>query len=338
MLNLKGILQLFIENLMTDRVMNDLKTRSYIGIFFITFIGLTIYFTYDLNQRHPELNLFFIGPLITICLFRSMHLLAFSYFSANFPRGNALVFVFSVLVTAVTWGVGFLSIMSLANEYPTQILMSMVTAGICAAGLLFFLYSFYLAILTFKSNQEYWTALRNEELLRKQSRELEILTRIDVLTGLFNRRHFEDLFEQEWKKSLRRNITLSMLVCDLDDFKQVNDRYGHLAGDEIIMATAENLKTVFKRITDIVCRFGGEEFVILVPGSRQEAERLAQEMCDLQAKQKVTHQDAVIKTTISIGLASINPHFPSDKELLFAKADQALYRAKQKGKNQVVSV
>jgi diguanylate cyclase (GGDEF)-like protein len=284
---------------------------------------------------------------------------------------NAILFVTTVMITALVWGIGFVSIMSLTGEYPTQILMTMVTAGICSggvvaytpsfllsllynvmimwptatymvlvtdfktAGLLFFLFSIYLWVITLKGNQEYWTAVKNEELLRKQSVELEIMSRVDVLTGLFNRRHFEELFEKEWNMAIRNNTPLSMLVCDVDDFKNINDEYGHLAGDEIIRMTADNLKTVFKRVTDTVCRFGGEEFVVLLSMEGDEALGLAELMCRLQAQSSITYKKNQIGATISIGLASCKPSFPESKETLFDCADEALYKAKSSGKNQV---
>lgn len=372
MLNFNERFNLFTGRLTNVRVLNDLSRRSYIGIFFISLLGVTIFYTYKFNHRHPELLITFLGPLITICSFRVVQLVFFPYLTRRFPLQNSLVFIASVLFTALCWGSGFATIMSMSNEYPTQILMCIVSAGICSggvvaflpnrfisfgynacimwpvagymclfstskiAGVFFFLYSAYLSVQTVKGNQEYWLAISNEERLRQQSRELAVLSRVDVLTGLFNRRHFEELYEQEWNKAVRHNSPLSLLVCDLDNFKLVNDRYGHLAGDEILRGTAENLNTVFKRITDIVCRFGGEEFVILLDVESEKAYRLAEKMCRLQEEKKFRYQQQEIATTISIGIASTIPDVGARQDELFAQADAALYQAKNTGKNKAV--
>lgn len=367
-------LEIFIESLTNERVVNDLRRRSFIGIFFVVFIGLTIYFTYDFNTRHPELVFSFLGPLITVCSLRILHLIFFSSLARYFPLGNSLVFFCSVLLTALIWGYGFSSIMVLDGEYPTQILMTIVSAGICSggvvayipnrflsfaynagimwpvaiymcltikfrtAGVLFLLYSAYLAIQTVKGNQEYWVAINNEEKLRRQSQELAVLSRVDVLTGLFNRRYFEELFEQEWNKAIRNGSPISLLVCDLDNFKMINDRYGHLAGDEILRGTAENLITIFKRVTDIICRYGGEEFVVLLSIDLAKAKNLAEHMCHLQEQEKFRYQQQLIQTTISIGLASIVPSHQDNRDDFFLQADNALYCAKKSGKNKVAII
>lgn len=364
----------FFQQLEREELIVELKNRSYIGIFFIAFIGLTVFFTYGFNSRHHEFTYTFIAPLITICLLRALHLCLFDFLAKKNKRINAAIFISSVLITAFIWGIGFLEVMMQEQEYPTQILMVMVTAGICSggvvayvphrllslaynlliiwpsalylllcssfhpAGALFLSYSFYLFIITHTGNKGYWKAVHNEELLRKQSNELELLSRVDVLTGLFNRRHFDELYEYEWKRSLRNNTPLSLLLCDLDNFKLVNDQYGHMAGDEVLRVTAGNLKQVFKRGNDIVCRYGGEEFIVILNMTKQESMELAKQMCRLQETSIVSYQSQHLKTTISIGLASIEAVSLSSREELIELADKALYEAKKAGKNQIVTL
>ncbi len=363
----------FVQQLEREGLILDLKNRSSIGIFFIAFIGLTVFFTYSFNSRHPEFTYTFLGPLITICSLRVFHLCFFSFLAKVNPRINIAIFISSVLLTALIWGVGFLEVMMQEQEYPSQILMVMVTAGICSggvvayvpyrllslaynlliiwpsalyllicspflpAGALFLAYSFYLFIITYTGNIGYWKAVYNEELLRKQSMELELLSRVDVLTGLFNRRHFDELYEYEWKRSLRNNAPLSVLLCDIDNFKLVNDQYGHMAGDEVLRVTADNLKRVFKRGNDIVCRYGGEEFIVVLCMTKEESLELAQQMCHLQEESVVSYKDQQLKTTISMGLASNEGVCLSSREELIELADKALYEAKSAGKNQVVT-
>lgn len=301
-----------IKHLTDSRLGDDLCKRARVGIIFLLLIALSVYFSYDFGDRHPEILNFFILPLLGVCVFRGVHLSFFSSLRKHYPVGNSLVFALSVLVTALIWGMAFQHIMMVEGEYRSQILMTMVTAGICSggvvaympnlfislgynflvmwpvsfymyffsnmqvAGLLFFLYSWYLAIMVVNGNREYWVARKNEDLLRKQSIELEQLSRIDVLTGLYNRRYFDELFEIEWSSAVRRQTPMSLLVCDLDNFKLVNDDFGHLTGDEALKITANNLQAVFKRVTDIICRFGGEEFVVLLPVDSKVAEALAE--------------------------------------------------------------
>lgn len=343
------------------------------AFFFIAFIGLTVFFTYSFNSRHPEFTYTFLGPLITICSFRVLHLCFFSLLARTNTRLNIAIFISSVLLTAFIWGVGFLEIMMQEEEYPTKILMVMVTSGICSggviayvpyrllslaynlfiiwpsviyliffssnttAGALFLAYSFYLFIITHTGNKGYWKAVHNEELLRKQSMELELISRVDVLTGLFNRRHFDELYEYEWKRSLRNNTPLSLLLCDIDNFKLINDQYGHMAGDEVLRVTADNLKQVFKRSNDIVCRYGGEEFIVILCMPKEDSLELAQQMCRLQAASIVTYQGQQLNTTISMGLASNEGVCLSSREELIELADKALYEAKNAGKNRVVT-
>ena len=161
----------------------------------------------------------------------------------------------------------------------------------------------------------------------------------EPLTGLYSRRHFQERFAAEVAVAHRHDRPLSLLMIDVDFFKRVNDRYGHLAGDEVLKTVARALSQGI-RIEDILARFGGEEFVVLAREATSEAamavaERLRQLVEVAQTMWESGHDVAAgISVTISIGVAQLGPE-ESEREL-FENADQAMYRAKKNGRNRVV--
>jgi diguanylate cyclase (GGDEF)-like protein len=178
---------------------------------------------------------------------------------------------------------------------------------------------------------EAWRALENERLHTRLEREA--LT--DGLTNLPNRRQFEDSLAGEISRVERFGGSLGLMLVDLDDFKQVNDRYGHLAGDDVLRAFADVLSDNVRAI-DVPARYGGEEFAVLLPqtdaeGSERVAERIRAAM---EERVVATFPGALVAVTASFGVAA----FPEARtqDALFAAADEALYRAKAGGKNRVV--
>jgi len=157
----------------------------------------------------------------------------------------------------------------------------------------------------------------------------------DSLTGLYLRRFLMDRLNSELPRELRSKSDLSLLVVDLDYFKKYNDQFGHIAGDMVLKKLSEHLVDIFNNPGDIICRYGGEEFVVMLPDcTKIQAKKLAEDLRKKVEETKIILRREKTKVTVSIGVAT----FPTDaqiKEELIHKADQAMYQAKRKGRNKV---
>jgi len=170
--------------------------------------------------------------------------------------------------------------------------------------------------------------------------QLAALSMTDELTKLNNRRSFLDYFEMIWKQSRRLQLPVNVLMLDVDYFKKYNDSMGHLQGDRALIAIAQCMKNQIKRDTDFVARFGGEEFVCLLPYiEKKDAEKFAKELVQSVENFKIYHpMNEVSKyVTISVGMASAVPDEQNSPTQLLDEADKALYKAKHSGRNRVVA-
>jgi diguanylate cyclase (GGDEF)-like protein len=172
--------------------------------------------------------------------------------------------------------------------------------------------------------------------LRAANVLLEELSRSDPLTGLANRRHFDEIKEVEFRRALRLGQPLTVLMCDVDLFKRYNDHYGHAQGDECLKAVADTLKSVFARAGELVARLGGEEFVVLLPGvDANSAHRSAVRLQQRLSERELPHEASAVSplVTLSIGLSGFDPETVDQFDQLLRRADEALYRAKTQGRN-----
>ena len=172
----------------------------------------------------------------------------------------------------------------------------------------------------------------------KEVRELNIQLRDqsvrDPLTGLFNRRYLEESLGRELIRAQRQNAALSLIMADIDHFKNVNDTYGHPAGDKVLKVFGELIKK-YSRGSDIYCRYGGEEFLLVCPDmTGDKAYERAEQLRMAISETSITFEGSVIKVTASFGVASHPQHGDTDNKLISA-ADSALYEAKNAGRNQV---
>ncbi|MFA6020417.1 MAG: sensor domain-containing diguanylate cyclase [Rhodospirillales bacterium] len=164
-------------------------------------------------------------------------------------------------------------------------------------------------------------------------RRLELMATTDKLTGLANRQAYDLLMTQVLKDAQRSGETMSLMLFDIDNFKTVNDRFGHLAGDHVITKLGDIAKAAL-RASDIVCRWGGEEYIVLLNKcSESDALHLAEKLRVAIAETKFDYQDMIIETTASFGITQYRPGDTHDT--LLGRADKALYAAKDGGRNQV---
>jgi len=185
--------------------------------------------------------------------------------------------------------------------------------------------------------------LRNVELQReveerKQAQSaLERLATIDTLTGLANRRYFLELAERAFYQAQRYNRPLSVVMIDVDNFKQINDTFGHAAGDQVLAAISKRMQQVLRR-SDILGRYGGDEFVVLLPETGQEgARRMTERLREAVARNVETIGKLDLPVSLSVGVASSFGMTNVTLDQLLQRADKALYTSKQSGRDRVTA-
>jgi diguanylate cyclase (GGDEF)-like protein/PAS domain S-box-containing protein len=179
---------------------------------------------------------------------------------------------------------------------------------------------------------------RMEEQRQSDYRTMQTLVVIDPLTGIANRRRFDEALSTEWRRAVREGSRLSLLLIDADHFKRFNDTYGHVRGDSCLKQIAEAALDIVLRPGDLVARYGGEEFAVILSGTDESgAKSVAEDICQAVRDRKLPHEgNAPGIVTVSIGVATVVPQRGKSAEDLVELADQALYRAKAKGRNRVV--
>ncbi len=175
--------------------------------------------------------------------------------------------------------------------------------------------------------------------LEAANQSLYRMVSIDGLTQISNRRRFDEYFQKEWLRMAREQLPLSLILCDVDCFKAYNDAYGHQAGDKCLQQIAKAIDSIVQRPADLVARYGGEEFVVILPNTNATgALCVAEKICLKVRDLKIFHVHSAVSNfvTISLGVTSVVPSREDSKERLIARADKALYQAKNQGRDRVV--
>lgn len=195
----------------------------------------------------------------------------------------------------------------------------------------------YMALV--QRDEAYQALRQSQQQLLESNMELRRLTNSDGLTGLGNRRYFDEYLNAEWQRAGRDSREISMLMIDVDHFKSYNDTYGHIAGDEALKRVANTIFASCDRSTDLAARFGGEEFALVLPGTPGGSARLAAEKLRRAVEaMQIPQRDAGFGPwlTVSIGLATAVPLDGQPCTELIQAADRGLYEAKRQGRNRVV--
>ena len=180
----------------------------------------------------------------------------------------------------------------------------------------------------------HWDMAHKESTLSNKNVELNAEATRDPLTGLYNRRYMDQQVEEKVAKMAMEGRIFGLIICDIDNFKKVNDSFGHESGDDVLVNCARVLMSSLRE-NDVVCRWGGEEFLIAIDGNKKVAVEVAERIRGMVEDMVVVSHGYTIKITMTFGVCESTPGFSADR--LIEIADQRLYKGKQNGKNQVVS-
>ncbi|MDQ7093148.1 diguanylate cyclase [Desulfosporosinus sp. PR] len=228
---------------------------------------------------------------------------------------------------------------SIVNQYQTESEAKIQRLQLLnsASGAIILLTITFLGVYIFRPLTN--TLVAEKIQLEKTNQELSLLSSMDGLTGIANRRQFDQSLAQLWSLASRKTEPIALIICDIDFFKAYNDHYGHLQGDECLKKVASGLKESLKRQGDLLARYGGEEFVVILPntdidGAAKVAEVLRADIEGLE----IPHLFSSVspRITVSAGVACLYASSTSSPEHLIEAADQALYQAKQTGRNRIV--
>jgi diguanylate cyclase (GGDEF)-like protein len=214
----------------------------------------------------------------------------------------------------------------------TPIMLHLISDEKLTANAVGFVMPFYFTLLYLLSREIYRTA--HESILGRINSQYQAM--FDHLTGVANRRGFEEAMDREWYRAMRDKHVLSLVIADIDNFKLCNDTHGHEAGDLVLKSVAALLERHIRRGADLVARIGGEEFAIILPdtdltGALALAESIR---VDVRKLANSYHRE-IPQVTMSFGVSSLVPDSSLDAGLLFSRADAAVYKAKRKGKDRV---
>ncbi|MHC0037049.1 diguanylate cyclase domain-containing protein [Pseudoneobacillus sp. C159] len=197
-------------------------------------------------------------------------------------------------------------------------------------------FTYFVADYINKSNENTRNLKEIERDLRAKNLMLELLSNMDGVTQIYNRRYFDNSLQSEWQEAMENKTTLSLIMFDIDHFKSYNDTYGHQMGDECLKEIAKTAQSILKRPSDVVARYGGEEFAVILPNtSERAATKLAEKIRNSVVQLEIPSINSKVLpiVTLSIGVSSTVPNKAFTPFQLVANADEALYKAKSEGRN-----
>ena len=353
--------------------LTDLTNREKSGILTYLCIWLILSFGYDLLDNYPAFFLINTLMIASFCVLRIAHFFVLTR-SKNPDIGFLHQWlIITILLTAAHWGgmsawviydpkladlsiimlvitpafaLGGACTLSISSEirtlYPLFMCLPLVAVLVHIGGtesLVFAMMMVICLIYIFSSSKathnDYWAAITNHLVAEERAELMEQLSTTDPLTQLKNRMFFDKEFNKEWRRCSRMNCPMSIIMIDLDHFKKLNDKYGHLFGDECLKKAAKAIEHEVARPADCVSRYGGEEFIVLLPNTNAKgAYNIGKRMLKAVSELRFDVDGEIVKMTCSIGAATTIPDFKQDRSNLIKDADTALYYSKEHGRNQ----
>lgn len=352
----------------------DLTTRAKSGIFTYACVWLILAFSNQINIHHPNFFYLNSGIIFGIFVSRILHFIMMKQNENTGARIIFMNqwLVLTILAAAAHWGgmtawilfddrltdlrtimliitpafaLGGACTLSISSQirtlYPSLMFVPFIAillyqgdtqslsfAALTSIGLI------YIYSSTRATHDDYWAAITNHMIAEERAQLMENLSTTDPLTQLKNRMYFDKEFTKEWQRCSRLKCSLSLIMIDLDYFKNINDNYGHVFGDDCLRVVAATISSIVTRPTDCIARYGGEEFVVLLPNTDAEATKmLALRMIDAVANLSLDNNEEIINITCSMGGASVIPEFNERQDSLIKAADSAMYEAKEAGRN-----
>ncbi len=312
-------------------------------LFVLVAIIRVIHYRYVNSTEKLDLNLMHYC-LVGMLLFSAFHWGLVSAWMIFDSQHENVRYLYMIIIAG--FAIGGTIVLSISRTvsllFPLCIFMPSIIAGLISGGtenlVLGVLSAFAIAYVLEASSitrTDYWDAMKSRKASHDKAKIMEQLLVTDPLTRLKNRMYFNKLFLEQSRVSHEQEQELTVLMIDLDNFKAINDTYGHIAGDECLKAVAKCLQTPVVKVGGTAFRYGGEEFVISLPRINIETgEHLAKILLKAVASIKMTWDNNLIPITCSIGLATSNAVNTQAAKSLLIAADKALYKAKDQGRNQ----
>lgn len=359
-------------SLLRIRAFTDLTNRAKPGILIYAVVWFAIAFTLDLNTKNELFFTINSVLLIAFVVVRSLHLklhhnvnpenvatlegwLTAGVLIGALHWGLMSAWVFydasldelesAILIVLAAFAMGGTSTLSISRTirlfYPALLFLPSITVFLWQGAENDYLYAgliitswIYIYFASLSAEFDYWQAVSNSLIAEARAEELEKLSSTDPLTQIANRMFFDTEYDKEWQRGIRLKSCLSILMIDLDYFKQINDKYGHPFGDECLKKVAATLDHIILRPGDCLARYGGEEFIVMLPNTDEAgAVIVAQRIVQAVREINLSINEEAVPIRCSVGVASLRPSAETKASTLIKNSDNALYQAKKLGRD-----